>query len=165
MRLNEFIKDLSTSEKHSYAEEIWQLINHTYKDLGLYGASLSNLLQTAGKWKVEVSQDNHIIAGALFRNLKGNKLRLVFHNGSSEGKLALKRIMKETLINGNGYWGEISGPLEQSIIKLGAKPVPSKFAEEILDLPIDQYEKDGIHYYRNIEGHLKIEAIYGKPIF
>lgn len=165
MRLNELSTNLSSIQKHKHAEEIWKLINHTYKDLGLYGASLSNLLNTAGVWKVEFDSNHAIIAGALFRNFQGNKLRLVFHNGTSKGKIALKTIMKETLVDGNNYWGEISGPLENTLINLGAKPIPSKFAEDILNLPIDQYSKDGIHYYRNIEGHLKIEAIYGNPKF
>lgn len=162
MRLIEFTKSLTQPEKHDYAKQIWSLINNTYADLGLPHTDIQQLLDSAGLWQVEIIQDK-IIAGVLYRPLHGNKLRLIFHNGTSEGKSAVKTLVKNKIVANNGYWGEFSDPLESVIIKMGGKMIPNTDAENILNQKIDKLDNDGYHYYRFAGGQLRRKVLIGHP--
>jgi hypothetical protein len=162
MRLNEFTKALTEPEKHDYAAQIWAMINHTYKDLGLPHAGINELLHSVGLWEVEI-EDNKVIAGVLYRNFHGSKLRLIFHDSTFEGKTAVKALVKKKIVNSRGYWGEFSNPLENVILKMNGEMIPNTEAEKILDQKIDRLDDDGYHYYRFIDGQLRRKVLIGHP--
>lgn len=162
MRLNEITKSLNEPEKHNYAKQIWQLINHTYKDLGLPHKDVQTLLNSAGIWEVEI-EHNKVIAGVLYRHFHGNKLRLIFHDDSAIGKSAVKSLVKKRIIQSDGYWGEFSNPLESVIIKMGGNMIPNTEVEKILGQNIDKLDDDGYHYYRIAGGQLRRKVLIGHP--
>lgn len=162
MNLYEKTLTLSDKQKHKYSQQIWNLLCSTYDAHGgLCGADLTNLLKTAGMWEVEI-MDGNVIAGAIFRNLNGKKLRLIFHNGTLEGKQAIKKILYKTMVVGP-CWGEISGALEKTLKSIGVKMIPNEYAEILLEREISRLDPDGFHYYRTANNELRKKVLMGNP--
>lgn len=162
MRLIEFTKALTEPEKHNYAKQIWHLLTRTYKDLGLPHENINSLLHSAGLWEVEI-ENNKVIAGVLYRNFHGSKLRLIFHDGTLEGKSAVKLLIRKKIVESDGYWGEFSDPLESVVLKMEGKMIPNVEAEKILGQKIDKLDDDGYHYYRFANGQLRRKVLIGHP--
>lgn len=157
-----FVNLFSPEEKKKAMDEVWDLLELTYAEIGgLMGAGKENLIKTPGMWKL-VRKEGKIIAGILYRDKKGRKIRLVLHNNTPAGKDWVKKIIKEDIAHGRS-WGEVSGALEKVMIKLGAKPIPNTKAEEILGRSIKTLDKDGVHYTREIQpGDVKKQILLGK---
>ena len=146
--LNErFVNVFTPEDKEAYMDEVWNLLELTYAEIGgLMGAGKENLAKTPGIWKL-VRKNNKIVAGILYRDLAGRKIRLVLHDDSEQGRNWVKKILKDDIALGRS-WGEVSGALEHVMMKLGAKPIPAVKAEEILGKPLQKIESDGYHYRR-----------------
>lgn len=161
---------LDTPEsRRAYAEQVWQLIVKTYEEYGnsedgnLYGAEIENLIQTPGLWKL-VRKGNEIIAGVVYRSFKGNKVRLVLHNDTREGKDSMKDIFLSEFTHGN-CWGEFSGHLEKVLHGARVPHIPNTQASEILEKPIISLDTAGMHYEREVyPGTTKREMLFGKII-
>lgn len=153
-----FVNVFTEKDKTAYMDQVWKLLELTYAEIGgLMGAGKNNLVNTPGLWKL-VRKNDRIVAGILYRDLAGRKIRLVLHDNSEEGKTWVKNIIKDDIALGRS-WGEVSGALEAAMIKLGAQPVSNMKAEEILGKPITELHKDGYHYTRNIGGGISKEQI------
>ncbi|TFG96267.1 hypothetical protein E4H12_11455 [Candidatus Thorarchaeota archaeon] len=160
-----FVNLVSPQQREPYANVVWDMIRDTYSNhtsgLGS-GTNISDLLRTPGIWKLAV-RDNDVKGGAIYREHRGRKLRLVFHDGTSEGKIEMKRVMTDDIARGRA-WGEFSGPLEKVMLQLGGKPVPNDLASKILGKPIAKLDTDGFHYWRSVGGNkFKREIIIGNP--
>ncbi|MEK7627964.1 MAG: hypothetical protein AAB421_00920 [Patescibacteria group bacterium] len=158
---------LATPEsRRAHAEQVWQLIVKTYEGYGnsedgnLYGAEIENLIQTPGLWKL-TKKSNEIIAGVVYRSFKGNKVRLVLHNDTRDGKDAMKDIFLSGFAHGN-CWGEFSGHLEK-ILRVAQVPhIPNTQASELLEKPIISLDADGMHYEREVfPDTIKREMLFG----
>ena len=162
--LERFINLVTPAQRKPYALQVWHMINDTYEQhtSGLGPVSPEDLILTPGVWKVAV-RNGQVKGGAVYRNFKGRKLRLVFHDGTPEGKEEMKKIMRDDITHGRA-WGEFSGALEKVMLRFGGKPVPNEYAERILGKPIIKYDQDGFHYWRNVGGgNVKREIIIGNP--
>lgn len=157
--LNErFVNVFTPEDKQKYMDELWELLELTYAEIGgLMGASKSDLISAPGIWKL-VRKEGKIIAGILYRDLAGRKIRLVLHNNSEQGKDWVKKIIKDDIALGRS-WGEVSGALEKVMMKLGAKPISNVHAEEVLGQPVKDLHKDGFHYTRDVGGGVEKEQI------
>ena len=160
--------DLCTpEERRLYAQRVWNLIITTYKEYGnsedgnLYGAQMENLIETPGLWKL-VERDGEIIAGVIFRKFKGNKMRLVFHNNTREGKNMLKALFLDEFRHGR-CWGECSGHLERILREECVPMIPNTKAAEILGKEITRLDPDGMHYEREVFPRItKREMLFGR---
>lgn len=165
--LNESFVNLKTpQERMKVADEVMDLVAHTYKDIGgMMGSQKENLVNTPGLWKL-VRKDGKIVAGVLYRDTDhGRKIRLIFHDGTDQGKFWVKKIVNED-IQRDRAWGEVSGALEKVMMKMGAKPVSNKRAQSILGLPdgnIKKLHSDGYHYDREVHpGTVKTQVLVGR---
>jgi hypothetical protein len=160
--------DLTTPEdRRVYAERVWNLIVATYAEYGnsedgrLYGAAMEDLIETPGSWKLTMKGEE-IIAGVIFRKFKGNKMRLVLHNNTREGKNALKDLFLGEFLHGK-CWGECSGHLERILREHGAPVISNTKAAEILEKEIAILDPDGMHYEREVfPGTIKREMLFGQ---
>jgi len=157
--LNErFVNIFTPEDKQKYMDELWNLLELTYAEIGgLMGASKSDLISAPGVWKL-VRKDGKIVSGILYRDMAGRKIRLVLHNNTEQGKEWVKNIIKDDIAFGRS-WGEVSGALEGVMMKLGAKPVSNIRAEEILGKPVTELHQDGYHYTRSVGGGVEKEQI------
>ncbi len=159
-----FVNLVTPTQRKRYASYVWQLLQNTYdkygSGMGLSGANLDNLINTPGVWKASFI-DGKIVAGVIYRNSSGHKVRLVFHNDTRDGKNALKAILSDD-ITGNKSWGEFSGNLEKVMLNLGGKPIPNTQAERILGQKILELDPDGFHYTREVSpGVVKTQMLIG----
>lgn len=157
-----FINATTENEKKKYASVVWDMLNASYKDIGGYkGATTPDeLINKSSLWKL-VRKNGKIVAVAIYVDNRGRKSIGVATDGSEEGKEALMSIWAEDL-SYNRAWSEVSGKAEHLKLKKGYKPVPNKYAEEILDKDILSLNPDGIHYTRMIGGVPYEKVIVGK---
>jgi hypothetical protein len=124
-------------------------------------STLEKLILDSGKWKL-VKRGDEITAGVLYRDLNGNKIRLVFSDGTPRGKADIKKILQDDLIHGRS-WVEASGPLEKYLLSIGAPKVKATAAAKILGRDILEIDDDSFHYKRNINGKILTKIIIGHP--
>ena len=118
-------------------------------------------------WKV-VRKNDIIIAVMLYKDKQGRKMITLGTNGTKEGKVELKRMIKDDVSLGRGY-GEVSGPVLAVIKKMFTEKeleeffVPSDTAIDVLNktskgaVPVDKFS-----YARKIGGTTIIKSMYGK---
>lgn len=156
--VNLFDKD----HKKKFLDKILPLIKRTYQNLGgIDNVNFRKLILDSGKWKL-VKRGDEITAGVLYRDLNGNKIRLVFSDGTPRGKADIKKILQDDLIHGRS-WVEASGPLEKYLLSIGAPKVKATAAAKILGRDILEIDDDGFHYKRNINGKVLTKIIIGHP--
>lgn len=159
--VNLFTKD----SREKIKSEVWYMLHQTYGELGgLMGANIDDLVRTPGLWKT-VKKGGKTVAGIIYRDTDfGRKIRLVFYDGTPEGKAALKKIIMED-VQRNRSWGEISGPLETCMLRLGAKMVDNRQVHKFLKVPESSIVKrhaDGHHYDREVApGVIKTQVLLG----
>lgn len=159
-----YVNLVTPQQRMPYVQAVWDMINDTYEKHaeGVGAVSPEDLMITPGVWKLAI-RSGQLRGGAVYRQFKGRKLRLVFHDGTPEGKAEMKRIMMDDIMHGRA-WGEFSGPLEKVMLRMGGKPVPNTKAGDLLGKPIEKLEDDGYHYWRNVGGgNIKREIIIGNP--
>jgi hypothetical protein len=153
-------------ERRIYASRVWDLIVATYKEYGnsedgnLYGAQIEDLIETPGSWSL-VESDGCFVAGIIFRQFKGRKMRLVLHNDTREGKDTLKKLLVDEFLSGR-CWGECSGHLERVLREHNVSTIPNTRAAAILGKDIVKLDPDGMHYEREVfPGTVKREMLFG----
>ena len=175
MRANEFIKESyvnvwTPEDKMSLIDEIIPLLRKSYEAVkgGLGKIDIDNLVNTPGLWKL-VRRNGKIIAGKLYKDFKGRKVRLTLHDGSREAKDEIHNIMQTDMDRGRS-WTEASGAVEHLLLKKGGKPRPNVEAPMILKRPGSEFryedpetgENDGVHYWRDVgDGNVKRLVIIG----
>jgi hypothetical protein len=153
MKIKELLQErvinvFDAGSKRSMFAIIEPMLQSTYQDIGGLGTvDIENLVQTPGLWKI-IRKGTEIVAGVLYRDSKGNKIRLVFRNGTPEGKAELKKILQDDLRLARS-WVEVSGPLEKYLTKIGARKIPASEAGEILGAKIDSIHDDGFSLFQN----------------
>jgi predicted esterase YcpF (UPF0227 family) len=163
--LNErYINLFSISEKKKYWPEVEDMIRDAYAYIGGYKGDITEFLGNEYLWKL-VRKDGEIKAGKIYKDKLGRKSVCGFTDGTAEGKLAFKVLVKEDLKLGRS-WAEVSGKME-NIFKYsaGATPFPHsvvKIIMEVLHKDVQEWNPDGYHYTRNIDGQPVEKAIYGK---
>ena len=150
------------SQKLEISGKIWNMLQKSYENVpGGFGTadSIEELIAKSALWKV-VTRDGEPTAVVIYKDQYGRKTIAAGTNGSIQGKKDYKMICDEDK-NHNRSWGEVSGALERVMQKMGAKPIPAKFAQLLTKKEIISYNDDGIHYTRLIAGEPHEKVIYG----
>lgn len=146
------------SERIHYLHEICDMIRFSYRYRPPFHIDVENLINTCGDWKL-IFEDK-LIAGIIYRDHFGSKIRYVFHNGTEEGKNQLKILLEKDLKSSN-HWVEVSGPLEKYLLQIDVPKIRAIHVELLLNSVPDIHE-DGYHYDREIsKGNVKTEILMG----
>lgn len=144
-----------------YADQVWALLQSSYKGAGGFHSAedIPDLLSKTNMWKLVV-RDGKVTAANLYRDLHGRKSIAAGTDGTPQGKHDYNMI-KDADIKYQRSWAEVSGAPEHIAKKAGMKPLPAKFAKILTGKEILEYNADGYHYSRMINGHLHEKIIYG----
>lgn len=166
-RLNErFLNLFQVNDKEKYFTEISDLINETYDSIGGFVGDINEFLTDKYFWKL-VKRNGKIVAGKIYKGLRGRKSVCGFTDGSFLGKIELKNIVKEDIKLGRS-WVEVSGNME-NVYKYSAKATPMSRTEveiimKLINKEIISWESDNIHYSRIIKGKKLTKVMYGNYI-
>lgn len=141
-------------------KEVWNLFNISYKGRVIGGQNHRTLNKNTDFLTV-VYENGNIIASAAYRtDLGGKKMFLIGCDQTSEGKSALRKIIKRDIKEFNcNYWVEASGPIEHYFKKNAGFPIPNIYAEYLLGKSGLSLNADGFHYCRTIDGDSGYEKI------
>lgn len=160
--LERYINLTAENDKRKYGQLVWDMLQVSYEKIGGYkgASSIDELIKTSHLWKL-VRRNGKIVAFSLYKDFKGRKGIGAATDGSEEGKKALYDLWAEDL-KLNRAWTEVSEKVEHIKLKQGFKPIPNKYAAEILNKEILSLNPDGIHYTRLIGGVPYEKVIVGK---
>lgn len=180
MRAKEFlierILNLHTPEqKAKYADQVWDLLQKAYQKVGGFKSAVNKeeLIGNPGYWKVAKRGDK-ITAVNLYRKIPQTNTFKVYASGAEaeldpekqeyrateQGKRDYTDIKKADVTQKRS-WAEVSGAPETFAKRLGAKPIPNKYAAYLTGKEILELNPDGYHYTRLIMGEPHEKIIYG----
>lgn len=147
------------AEKQKYGPQVWEILQKSYASLpGGFGtaSSLEELIQTSGLWKI-VIRDGKVSSVNIYRDQHGRKSIASGTDGTTQGKKDFLMI-KHADVNLKRAWAEVSGAPEKILTRMGATPIPNKYAALLTGKEILELNDDGFHYTRLIAGepHEKI---------
>lgn len=160
--LTEHVVNLHTPEqKKKYAAAVWDLLQKSYEKIGGFksAASPEELIHDSGLWKV-ITRGGVPTAVNIYKDKFGRKSIAIGTDLSIQGKRDYAMIKDED-IRFKRAWAEVSGAVEKYMIRVGAKPLPSRFAPFLTGKKILEVNPDGVHYTRLISGHPHEKVIYG----
>lgn len=116
------------------------------------------------RWVLVEDSQGDVLAFVCFKTTAaGLKLGLLGTNGSDEGKLAVKLILRRGL-SVNGVYGEVSNGVE-AVLTGHVAIVSVSAAREILDRKPIEEDPDGRHYWREITNvGRKRKLMVGRPL-
>jgi hypothetical protein len=180
MRYHEFLIERvvnlhSTDEKMAYADQVWDMLQRSYKKIGGFksAGSPEELANDSGYWKLVRRGDKITALGVYKKSPKTKNFKLIASATETElnpetGEYkatpqGLKdyNMVKTADIKTKRSWAEVSGPAEKVMIRSGAIPISSKYAEFLTGKKILDYNPDGNHYTRLIQGEPHEKIIMG----
>ncbi len=158
-----YINLFGKEEISKYIDEIWDILQRTYKPFGGFktASSKEELLDKTDLAKL-VRKDNKIVAVALYRDQRGRKSIAKGSDGSLIGKESVKKIYQED-IKMNRSWGEFSEKAELFLLRIGGIPIPNTLAAELTNKEILSKDPNGFHYTRLIQGKPIKKILIGQP--
>jgi hypothetical protein len=162
-RLTEhFVNLVTDNEKQQYLDVIYPLIEDSYSKVGGFPTAKEDLIADTDLWKL-IRRNGKIVAGQLFKDRLGRKMICGFTDGTTQGKIEFKNLIKHLLTTNRG-WVEASGSVERIITEYLA-PLPNTKAAMVLKKLGKDVElvDDGIHYQREIGGVQRTKAMFGTP--
>ena len=163
-----FDSDKDTEKKEEYLNDVWNILQDTYKNIGGIAniESPEELLDRKYVWKL-VTKNKEVLAVSISKTKSGG--RKIFVGGclpTPEGKAAFYKMLDEDVKRlERGAWAEVSGSMEGVyIFKLGGVPIPANLASKILKdsgKEIISVAKDGYHYTRKIGGKEYEKILFG----
>lgn len=180
MRYREFLIERvvnlhSTDEKMAYADEVWDMLQRSYKKMGGFksAGSPEELANEPGYWKVVRRGDKITAVGIYKKSPQTNNFKAIAsatetelnpetgeYKATAQG-LKDYNMVKSADVKLNRSWAEVSGPAEKIMIRSGAKPVENKYAEFLTGKKIVDLNPDGYHYTRLIQGEPHEKVIVG----
>lgn len=174
--LTERILNLHTpKERAKYADQVWDLLQKAYQKAGGFKSAVNKeeLINNPGYWKVAKRGDK-ITAVNLYRKIPQTNTFKIYASGAQseldpdsqeyrttqQGKRDYIDIKKADVTQKRS-WAEVSGSPEIFAKRLGANPVPNKYAAYLTGKEILELSPDGYHYTRLIMGEPHEKIIYG----
>lgn len=161
--------DLTPDQKAEYAKDIFDLINTAYAPIGgnLNYKSEADVLGAEADADYEVINiDDDPEPEALISYKEkgsGKKLTALGHDGSAEAKSKSLNHMAD-LLKQPGYYLEVSGKLQDILLKKGAPVVKDKdLIQKVLKGKELEFNEDGT-YQRVIGGSKHTKMLLGKPL-
>jgi hypothetical protein len=174
--LTERVLNLHTpEEKAKYADEVWDLLQKSYQKVGGFKSAVNKeeLVGNPGYWKV-VKRGDKITAVNLYRRIPQTNSFKVYASGAetqldpekqeyrtTKQGIADYSMVKKADVTQKRSWAEVSHGPEAFAKKMGAKPVPNKYAQYLTGKEILELNPDGYHYTRLIMGEPHEKIIYG----
>lgn len=167
MKINEILVErvinaFDNNNKEKYSQQVWDIMQLSYSNVpGGFGSasSVEELISKSGLWKM-VIRSGKVTAVNIYKDQYGRKSIASGTDGSTQGKKDYM-MLKNADVKYRRAWAEVSGVPEKIIARMGAKPIPNKFAELLTGKEILEYNDDGFHYTRMIAGHPHEKVIYG----
>lgn len=150
--LEHYVNVFTKSDKQKYAPEVWDMIQKSYAKIGGYKgvSSVDELIDDSDLWKM-VRKNDKIVALTIYKDKFGRKSIVSATDGTDIGKKALFDLWLEDL-KLHRSWSEVSGRAAEIKLKQGFKPVPNKYAAQILNKDVKSLNPDGYRYTRLISG-------------
>jgi hypothetical protein len=165
----------SANEKMPYANQVWDMLQRSYKKIGGFKSANSpeELVNDSGYWKL-IRRGDHITALGVYKKVPNTgNFKMIAHasetylnpetgdyKATTQG-LKDYHMLKNDDIKTNRAWAEVSGPAEKIMLKSGAKPIDNKYAEFLTGKKILELNPDGYHYTRLIQGEPHEKIIVG----
>jgi hypothetical protein len=165
----------TTQQKAQYADEVWDLLQKAYQKAGGFKSAVNKeeLINNPGYWKVAKRGDK-ITAVNLYRKVPQTNTFKIYASGAQsaldpdkqeyrateQGKRDYINIKKADVTQKRS-WAEVSGLPEAFAKRLGAQPIPNKYATYLTGKEILELNPDGYHYTRLIQGEPHEKAMYG----
>lgn len=181
MRSREFLIERvlnlwTPEEKQPYADQVWDMLQRSYSNVegGFRSAtSPEDLIMQPGYWKL-IKRGDKITAVNIYKkspntdNYKINasaseteqKPATGKYGSTEQGKKDYTH-MRDADVKTGRAWAEVSGGPEKLMARAGARPIPSKFAAALTGKEILEYNPDGFHYTRLIQGDPHEKVMYG----
>ena len=155
------VNAFDSDTKTKYAEEVWDLLQKGYAGVGGFHSSpnIDDLIQNTGLWKV-VTRDGRVSAVVIYKDQYGRKSIAATTDGTTQGRKDYGMVSREDHVRGRA-WAEASGVPEKILARMGAKPLPNKFAAYLTGKEILNFNPDGVHYTRDIGGEPHEKVIFG----
>ena len=159
----------SKYEKEQYIDEVMDMLEKSYERIGgLKGIDANELLGNNVFWKL-VRTNGKIVACMIYKfSLYGRKILCGGTDGTAEGKLGFKNIMREDYIHRNSRmcFTEVSGKPKEIYTKLGMPKIPIHIAEKILkdmnkEITRPGEEDPGYSYFRVIGDNELEKTMFG----
>lgn len=180
MRYREFLIERvvnlhSTDEKMAYADEVWDMLQRSYKKIGGFksAGSPEELANDAGYWKLVRRGDKITAVGVYKKSPKTKNFKMIasateteLNPDTGEYKATAQglrdyNMVKSSDIKTQRSWAEVSGPAEKIMMRSGATPIDNKYAEFLTGKKIVDLNPDGYHYTRLIQGEPHEKVIVG----
>jgi hypothetical protein len=161
--IERYVNLLSKEDKEKYADEVWDILQSSYKDIGGFKSAdnKEELIKDSSIWKL-IRKNGKIVTVSIYKDKNGRKFIAGGTDGSSEGKKGFSEINKAD-IKMKRAWAEVSGAPEKIAIKNGGTYIPNTEAEKLTGKKIIRLHDNGIHYDRMISGHIHTKALIGFP--
>jgi len=159
--LERYINLHSDQEIKKYIDDIWDILQRSYKDIGGFATASSkeDLISKTGFAKL-VRRNGRIVAVSLYKDKHGRKAIAGGSDGTDQGIADLKKILYDDMKQQRA-WAEASGAVEHLLTKYGGVPISNEYAEELLGKQILSKDPDGYHYTREIGGKPYKKIIIG----
>jgi len=156
-----FVNVFTPDDKQKYADEVWDMLQKAYEPSGGFAtaSSIEELIAKSAMWKL-VMRDGDISALTIYKDVHGRKAIASATNQSLKGSKDYKMI-RTADHKLERSWAEVSGKPEILFHKMGAEPIPNKFAHILTSKHILKLNDDGYHYTRLIAGDPHEKIIYG----
>ena len=159
----------SVEAKKKYVDEVWQILQDSYKYCGgIHGSgfkSKQDMIDNIPFWKLQ-KKGGKIVACVMYKDKGGRKMVALGSDGSPEGKKAVRQFIFDDIKHQRAY-GEVSDAVQRFIIKHLTEDeiekyfVPAERVEAILHKPVKPTGK--FTYTREIGGHEHEKMMYGVP--
>jgi hypothetical protein len=166
MQIKEFLTErvinlFKPEDMEPYAQEVWDILQKSYEKAGGFKSAtdIPDLLQKSNMWKL-VTRNGRVSAVSIYRDQMGRKSIAAGTDQTPQGKRDYMMVKGDD-VKMERAWAEVSGAPEHMAKKAGMIPVPNKFAPFLTRKEIVEYNADGYHYTRLIEGHPHEKVIYG----
>lgn len=155
------INAFKPADKERYADLVWDMLQTGYASVGGFHSSpdKEDLVNNTGLWKL-VKRGDVITAVSIYKDHYGRKAIAATTDGTTQGRKDYSMISKEDMQQ-NRAWAEASGAPEKILMRMGAKPLPNKFAHILTGKEILNLNPDGYHYTRMIGGEPHEKIIFG----
>jgi hypothetical protein len=155
-------------EKEKYAEQVWNILQESYKEIGgLKGSgfnSVDDMIKNIPMWKIARRGDD-VKAVMMYKDKGGRKRVAIGTDGTKEAKIMLAKMIQEEYRTGRAY-GEVSDKSLAFIRKQFSEKefesfaIPAEKVQDILPndeiIPVDKYL-----YKREIGGELHTKMMLG----
>lgn len=163
------LKDAHEKYREQHRDEIHDMIHHAYKPIGGYGGHESGSREESKSIHDDISssvikatkRDGKITSVNLYKKKHGLKSIAAATDGTTQGKKDFVKNKTEDHKQKRA-WAEVSGKVAHIMSKIGAPEIPASRAKELMGKDVKPHE-DGIHYDRNIGGHMHTKKIVGYP--